>query len=248
MGTSLSIRFDDREALRLLGGAEKEVPYTLMRALNLTAEDFNRAGRAIYPTEFHARNPQLARWLFPPYLGAAQKATKTNLRVILDTGLSAAILDPFETGKPHGPSLRNAGRLPAVPSDDLRITPMTVIPRQLYPVNLGLQVRRDPKGGTFYYALGKKSIAKHLTPLHTTSGGRTQLKGRFRTFQIDGPKGPMILQRETGGDVRVLWFLKPSVPRPASLRFVQLGRRIATERWPINLNNSALFALLHPKP
>jgi hypothetical protein len=245
---SLTIQFDDQAVFKLLGDAANEAPFTLALALNKTGEDVNAARRALYPSQFRARNPQLIKWLAPPYLGRDKKATKTNLSVLLDTGLSAAILDPFETGKPHGMS--RLGQMPAVPSTGfggLRPTALAVVPRQLYPGNIGLAPRRDPKG-TIYYALGRNSIRKNLKPQHITAAGKLQMQGRFRTFQIPGRKGPIILQRTGPGlrNTRLLWSLLPSVPRPANLRFVEVGRTTALERWPVNLNNSALWVLLHP--
>jgi hypothetical protein len=245
----VTIRVDDQAVQKLLGDAVKEIPFTLALALNRTGEDINAARRDLYPTQFHARNQQLIRWLAPPYLGRDKKATKTNLTVLLDTGLSARFLDPFETGRPH--QIDRLGRLVAVPSSGfggLRPMPMTVIQKQLYPVNLGLQLRRDPKGGNAYYALGRGSIKKRLTPLHVTAAGKHQWQGRFGTFQVDTPKGPMIFQRTGPGyrNTRLLWSLKPSVPRPANLRFVEVGKTVAAAKWLSNLNNSALWVLLHP--
>ncbi len=205
-----------------LGQHPREMIKGIITALNRLGESGYAAIRENYPRHFQVRNRQLLDWLAPRYLGREAQATPTNLSVLLTTAGRASLLSPFETGLPH--TTDRLGRLVAIPSDTgigLRAFPMQVIPRALYPVNLGLQIRRDPKQGVLYYALGRNAIKRKLTPERTTASGKIQLQGKQGTFQVDGPRGPIIFQRYGPGrrDVRALWFLRPSVRRPADLEF-----------------------------
>jgi hypothetical protein len=88
----------------------------------------------------------------------------------------------------------------------------SVPPRALFPENLGLAPKRDADGSS-YYALGRGSIKKKLTPFRKTSGHKVRIEGKSNTFMVNPLyqqtklKMPVIFQR-VGKGLRVLWIFK----------------------------------------
>jgi hypothetical protein len=123
--------------------------------------------------------------------------------------------------------------MPAVPAKALRLTPGTVIDREWYPGNLGLQPMRDPSGKG-YYATGKGSKARGL-------GGPKPMQGKLGTYQV----GPYIFRRwGTAPDAtELIWTLKPSVRRPASLHYRDAVQATVSTRWAVNMQGAWEFAV-----
>jgi hypothetical protein len=215
-----TIRVDDSDVLGYLEKHSRHAPHALAHALNRTAEE---ALDAIWT---HVKSVMTIRTLprqfvAPKILPTALRARNDKLFAVIETEGIGKLLNPFETGIPHFGGFRPV----AVPSAFLRTTKATVIPRRLYPGNLGLAPMRDA-GGALYYARGKGSKQRGLS-------GPKPTQGRYNTFQI----GNVIYQRTGPGQagIKPIWFLKPSVPRPANLEYLSTAQRIVQERWAINL-------------
>lgn len=233
---------------RFTAAYREQLPFAIATALNRTGEDANAALRAHIEDKFTIRVPSLLRYVAPVQLPRPNRATKQNLTVILETDRIGRLFNPFEQGVPKSGSVE---RPLIVPSDALRLTKKTVIPRSLYPGNLGLTPKRDP-AGTSYYALGRNSKKKKLTPFHTTGRGVTQVKGRRRTFVLDPrynrnitPAQAGIYQRTGPGkhDIRLLWHFTERVQRPAVLEFYDTVDRTWDARIGPNFEGAMAFAL-----
>lgn len=249
-----SILLDATKFERFTSVYRQQAPYAISVALNRTADDVNAALRLGLRQRFTIRQPGLLEHVAPTQLPAPNRATKTDLRVFLETERIGQLFNPFETG---APKFSQGGRPLIIPSDrtgpdggaPLRPSKTTVIPRSLYPANLGLTARRDPAGKP-YYALGRKAIAQGKTPVHRTAGGKIQVKGKRRTFALDPRYNPAIPARIAGiyqrtgpgkHDIRLLWHYADRVRRPAILEFYATAERVWNAR--IGPNVEGAFAL-----
>lgn len=241
----MDIRVDAKEVLGWLNATSKQAPFAIALAMNRTAEEANYAGQRLARKNFTIREEKVVRYAFPVPIPSSERATKSRLAILLEPARQGVLLEPFEEGKPHGPD--RLGRPVAMPSygpGGLRTTKRTVIPRQIYPVNLGLQRRLDPSGKT-YYALGRGSIKKGLTPYSTVNGGYVK-QGRFGTYEVPSKRNPgqsLVFQRKQGpaasgrggaGSV-LLWVMKPMVKRPKILHFVETISATIDGRFEANL-------------
>lgn len=239
----VTVEIDTSQVDAMLGVLREEAPFAIATALNRTAEDGLYAVRQALPHSFTLRQPGLAEAIAPRFLPAGVRARKDRLTVELeptDRGsfLSGKIVDPFERGIPK--TSDRLGRIPAVPTNQLRITKGTVIPRALYPVNLGLQPRLDPSSRTTYYALGKNAIKHRLTPFRSD-----KVKvGKRGTFEIALGNGrSIVLQRQGSGKAVVLWYLQPVVRRPPVLHYNETMIREINTAWPRNIENAVAYAI-----
>lgn len=141
-------------------------------------------------------------------------ATKDNPRAILRIDPTRDLLAKFERGGTKRPRYtRNI----AVPRD-ARADVAQVIPKRLRPKSLQLQTVR-------------------------TATGKTQVKGRSRTFLIRTESFEGIFQRVRGGGMRLLYGLERSVQIPASLEFERTARLVAARTWEIHLNRALVYAI-----
>lgn len=244
----IDIHVDIDQAIAEVGRYTGQMPFAIATALNRTGEDGNAALRASIGQHFIVRDDRLLRYVAPTILPRDQRASKTNLSVVLKTEGRGRILDPFEIG------LAKTGTLAkpvAIPTATLRPTPRAVVPRRMYPANLGLTPKKTPTG-TSYYALGRGSILHHKTPIHHTARGAVQIKGKQRTFVLDprlhrgiAPEQWGVYQRigPKRGDIRMLWRYVDQVPRPAILEFEETVRRTVETRWAPNFDGAFAFAL-----
>lgn len=245
MANGFDIRVDPKEVLGLLNSLSDQAPFAIAVAMNRTAEEANFAGRQLARKNFTIREEKVLRYAFPIPIPNVERATKHRLSILMEPTRHGLLLEAYEEGKPH--TFDRMGRPVAMPSfgsGGLRTTKATVIPKQLYPVNLGLQVRRDPKGTT-YYALGRNSIKKQLTPF-SSAGGKQVKQGRFGTYEVKSQTRPgvsFVFQRKQGpaapgargaGSV-LLWVMKPMVKRPKVLGFYDTINRTIEGRWEANL-------------
>jgi hypothetical protein len=229
------LQLDAKEVLAYFAFAGSRAPLGISIALNRTAELATARTRTRVRRVMDVRSEQALRFALPVVLPGKLRANPSNLRAIIEPERIGQIYGPFEQGEIHGAD--SLGRMPAIPSTGfmgLRKTEKTVIPRALYPVNLGLQPRRDASSTKIYYALGgRRSKRFSQSPARLTSGGKVQLQGKRRTFQLPGAMGPVIWQRFGPGprDIRALWFLRPSVPRPALLQLYETVQNTIDDEW-----------------
>lgn len=221
----------------------KQVPFAASLALNRVADEINATLRQEVPKRFTIREPALLRHLAPRDLPRHQRATKERLTATIMTAELSAMLGPFEAGEPHVRSLR---RPVIVPTTSLRPGKRSKIPRTLYPVNLGLQPRRDA-AGSLYYALGRGSRAKSRTPFKQGQRGWS-IQGKLGTFALDPKYHPGITKAQAGvyqrlgGSVRKLWHYVDRVQRPASLQYHATADRIMESRFNPNFDGALQFA------
>lgn len=245
MSVGLVIDVRVKEVISFLQRIHPQFPFAASVALNRTAEDGLAALRTDIPKRFTIREAKVMKWIAPMQLPRPNRATKQNLAATLKTDGYGRIFAPFEEGIPKTPSGRLGGPLAPfviVPTSNLRPTKQTVIPRSLYPTNLGLSPRRDASGKT-YYALGKGSIEKGLTPFKGSA-----VMGKRGTFAlIPGrhnirPDQAGVYQR-TGGTVRMLWALEPRVRRPKILHYQDTIASVVARRFAPNWDGAWALAM-----
>lgn len=240
---------DTRATEKALAGVLKQHRFATINAMNRTGEDCNAAIRHRMEQEFTVRDKRLPYFVAPQRLRPEQRANKNTLSVVLETEGSGRILNPFETGIPR--VQRSALEPVAIPTQSLRFSDRTVVPRRWYPHNLGLTPRKDASGSTFF-ALGRNAIRDQLTPFKNTARGATQIKGKRRTFVLDpqhhrgiSPKQHGVYVRIGKGpeDIRMIWRYVREVPRPPILSFRKTAIDTWNARWPVNFAGAFAHAL-----
>lgn len=229
------LRVDDQEIVRFFANLGERAPRFIAIALNRTRDWGVLEARKHAMEAFNVRSKAALNFALPMIPPAAFRATPAKLRAIVEPERIGQVYSPFEKGEQH---VRDAlGRPVAVPTSALRPTEMTTIPRQWYPVNLGLQPRLDPSG-TKYYALGRNSIKRRLTPYRKTATGAVVKEGKLGTYEVQSKKNPserLVFQRRLGpgnkGGV-LIWVLKDSVPRPPILHVLQILQKNIDAHWP----------------
>lgn len=226
--SGFALRVDAGATLSYFDALKRDCPKAIAVALNRTAEDGLAVIRRNVQANFTMRTLPL-NFVAPQVLPAAYRAREDKLTATLDTYGAGKILNPFETGQPHG--IDRLGRMPAVPGKALRPTKGAIIARQWYPANLGLQPMRDANGSA-YYATGKGAKARGLT-------GPKPMQGKLRTYQI----GNRIFRRwgSGKGETELIWTLTPAVRRPAVLHYRDDATATTNSRWPINMRGAWEF-------
>lgn len=211
----IRITLDTRQMLRQLADFRRDqLPFWASLVLNGVASEVQAAQKQVLMQRGGYRSAGGLKWaLNQVRFDRQSRATKEKLRaeVFVFPGVGTYSLLPVrERGGIRGASSRTPGvgiygpRV-AVPLEEN-------MPRQLYPVNLGLQPRRAVDGG---FQLGRRRIG--AADLDTW--GRTRsLRGKERTWVMRTGRGPMVFQRigrgNTIGARRALFALKTSVPVP----------------------------------
>ena len=228
----MAIKVDAREVLGMLNSLASYAPKAIAVALNRTAELATAAGRAHARTVFHVRSEQALRFALPQVLPGKLRATEKRPYAIIEPERIGKIYGPFEEGAIHG--VDRLGRMPAVPTAALRPAVNALIPRTMFPTALGLQVRADASGRA-YYALGKDSLKRRLTPNRIRKGGQLIKVGKRGTYEVASKTNPnqrLIFQRLPGQKRgTLLWVLTPSVPRPPILKLFETVQRTVDDRW-----------------
>lgn len=221
----MTFHLDARAALGLLASLHEETDRAIAIALNRTAEEGLAELREGVRARFVIRTP----WILPPReLPRSERARPGRLGVTVQPGYAgggggerrALMLSDFEEGRPKlGRPMR------AIPSDVLRPTPESVIPRSLFPVNLGFGARRDPKGRLYVARRDKE--------------GTKRERERTRYMILGGPDWPGYGVYERIGperdDIRAIWFYRPRTSTPPRLQFGDTIQRTAGERYIVNL-------------
>lgn len=266
MGDSLvpEIRLDQaaiRKEIGLMASLGKQVPFAAMVAINRTAEEATAALRPHIQRVFTIRTPRLLDLVAPKILPGGQRATKDHLAVTLRPRDYSDVLAGFEKGERHGTRVGLDGQVEPViiPTSTLRPTKASIIAKSWYPINLGLQARRtiNPRReGPYSYALGRGSLGGNprgkkarKTPLHVTSTGKLQIKGRRGTFVLNALTAPYLdpkkwgVYRREGNQVRKLWNFAQSVERKPILQFEAIQSAVAAQRLAINFGGAYELAM-----
>lgn len=237
---------------------QRQVPYALMLALNRTATEIVDATRnRIYARGFRLRTADSYRFIRAavPYPAGPQLASKTNLRVLVgiedliqNLGKSAryAVLPLLEEGGIRvGTRALAGGQLPPSLPVPVRTSPNEVIPKALYPGNLGLQQVRGVGGGLEYQRGGRSSRRRHRNEAGTFSQ-RAAFRGRRRTFIATSKAGtPLIVQRVGPGprNTRLLFTMRRTTTVPARHFFYPTARSVINQRVPVNFEGFLALAI-----
>lgn len=242
-----------REALEAGG---RQALYAGMLAINRTVEEANAAAREQVQRAMTVRQPQ---FILPPIvLPRAARATKQNLEATAALGYPDVnpgdsigarreqILRKFEYG---GQKTARDPMVPiAIPTTAIRPSPTSVVPRALYPVNLGLTPRRSPAGD--FISGGRRGKVRTLAGGIVRSArarGRLQLEGIGGTYAITDETGrPLLILQRTGRghrDARVIWILKQRIPIPFLIPFEALATRVMEDRFEPNFAGALELAL-----
>lgn len=204
------------------GGAAKQAPFAMMRALNKTNTQGQTAVRAGVASRFIVRNPTFINRLVK--IAPEDRATKSQLiartRIEGPEGsegrgsiLARHEIDAVLT-KNGNPAIPTEAYF-YTPTDDLRLNPQQVIPRKLYPKALRLQTRRDASG----FVAPKGRITRH---------GAFQLQGKLKTFVINRPNTDTpfgIFQRDGKREgshhdnIHMIWYFTRRAHLHARLHF-----------------------------
>lgn len=237
---AFSIKVEPRELLSLIDLTDKNAPFAMAVALNRTAEDGLARLRENVRAGFTIREGHFMNLVAPQVLPSAYRARKDKLWATIEPKGAGQILAPFESGTPKraesfGADSVNLTRQVAVPTmgvGGLRTTKRTKIPRALYPVNLGLVLRRDAKSSHLFYNTGRGARKRG-------AAGPPPIQGRYGTFVTPGKKPGVrvIWQRSEGHEKRPrpLWFLVDVVRRPANLGFYRGVQETVDTRWVPNM-------------
>src|SRR6185437_8525203 len=137
-----------------IAGIRQQLPYATAIAINRTAEEVLAEGRKEILENFDVRVPFFD--LPPVQLPAVWRATKDRPIATVALGDNegvntigarrVAIFSKFELGGTKDAS--NPDFPIAIPTSAIRPSPADLVPRSLYPVNLGLAPRKDASGAT----------------------------------------------------------------------------------------------------
>lgn len=158
-----TIQVDITQVTKYLQGLGRQAPFALSKGVNDSIRTAQREMQASVPKNFTLRSPNTAR-LFSRAVKATF-TTKQNLTGDIRIEGPETALGPdrrinqmllrHETGGQHtNQTLYRVGQSMAplgffLPEKGLR-TAGGAIPRKLYPVNIGVQGRRDPSGATIF--------------------------------------------------------------------------------------------------
>lgn len=232
---NLEIRVNATEAVGLLGRISDNFPRARTWALNRTAEEVNaqlqRDARAAMIFR-GAPGARVLRLYAPTRLPGILRARDDKPSATpVDPYSGGKILRPFETGA--WKTGNRFGSTPAIPTKYARPTPQSSIPKKLFPSSL------FPELGTNY------SIGKDATKWSRGKGRKGKSFKSVKPFILNpstmkglGPKawGIYIRTEAQGrGNIRMLWAFRPAVRRPKTLHTYATARRVASERWSINM-------------
>jgi hypothetical protein len=221
----------------------RQLPFATAVALNATADYAQQAVRQKMRRVFFMRSSASENWLLNQVrIPNHKRATKSRLAVTLD-------IDPAQGGKAarssllpmlEGGFLRSSPRV--IGSTDLfargsiavpnRESPLSQIPRSLYPSSLGLQQRRDVDGNWQAVKVGRGARARQQW---------YGLKGKRRTFVVRTSAGRgLVLQRTGPGkeQVRTLFLIRP----PAFVRPRAFFFDTAQEEFKVRILDNLRFA------
>lgn len=245
---SVTIDLDISSAVsKLTNIEERQIPFALARATNLTATDFQDAMRAGIAQRFILRRAnfilntvKIQRGDFATSKGFKQGGGKFEATVSIggDVGTKRAgsgILVKFEEGGEKRSSDPNTPLI--MPTRALQPSPAELPPLNMYPKHLGLVERR---GVT-------KPIPAHI---HVTRRGVPQIQGTRRTFVLDpsidhGANVWGVYQRfgPKRSDIRLIWRYRMRIQIPRRLQFNETAQRVVPDRFRQNFQKTLAEAL-----
>lgn len=223
------MEYQGADAERFLAAVRGQLPFATSKAINDTAKDFQKAETEHIFSAFTVRREGFTK----RSVKLTDRANKTKLwaRVAMEdpgqVASSRSLFAKFESG---GTKTGTTLQPVAIPSDNLRISPKTNIPRSMYPKALGLVARRGVKG-----ILSAKT--------HVTSRGKIQIKGKRRTFVLGPPAVWGVYRRVNKEEIELLWTFKQRIPIPKRLSFVAIARKVVGDRFGPNFSLAFAFAV-----
>lgn len=204
--------------------SRRHAPYAVANGLNRTAKEIAEAVRArVFQRGFRIRSSQSAAFIraaIPDPKGIMQ-ASKTRLRAFVNIGeglgksVRYTVLPTAEAGGVRTGTMAMAGSYgPRIPVP-IRASQGEMIPRAMYPANLGLQQRRKISGGT--------------------TGAK--LQGKQRTFVVPSKRtgDPIVMQRVGRNEVRALFVMKRAITVGPRNFFFPTASRVYRDRTAINI-------------
>lgn len=245
--TGVSIQLDISKAVAWLTDKEqRQIPYALARATNMTATDFQDAMRAGIARRFTLRQPRfimnsvkIERGNWATSKGFKSGGGKFSATVSMGGEGSkrsrSGVLVKFEEGGEKTSADPNYPII--IPTAALRGSFAELPPRSMYPKNLRL--------------LPRQGIESTMPAnVHVTKRGVEQLKGKRRTFVLDptkhiGANVWGVFQRfgPNRSDIRLIWRYKTRVKIPQRLQWAETAQRIVPERFAANFRTALAEAL-----
>lgn len=209
---------------RLTNIEQRQVPFAMSLALNRTAEEIQTAQRGELRSNFTIRRPWVEQGV---KIARQNRSTKEKLSVSIEIDPSRSFLTKFEAGGTKTPR----GRSITVPHGAKR--------------NKSDVIQKGERPRSFQFVQAASSL-KTRTTIY---------KGLKRTFMIQRPDGSGLILRRMGRRgkgpahsmrdprLKVLYILTPSAQLKPSLEFYSTGRRIAGERFMVNMNGFLAHAI-----
>lgn len=228
------IQHDAEEVKAWFAAFGKQVPFAASVAINRTGEDILAETRSTMARTFTVRSYSGRKFLPDAQLVGSRRATKTRLYAFVGVGNPAAGPKTLQ-GRMHAIYARQeyeggvsqAGRndfyIPADRVDNPGYQP----PRKLYPVNLGLAIKRGINGSWTEAKRGVKRKKDGYFILPSVNGSR---KGYGIYHRDPGARGP-----GSRGDISAVWFLRPSLRRKPRPFFQMTVQRVTDRRWSANM-------------
>jgi hypothetical protein len=240
--------------------ARQQIPFALANALNKTANDVQRQVQEGLNTRFTIA-PQRTRFMarLIKRRKGEDSATKASLvaRVRVEgpetvTGRdpAAPLLTRHEQGGTHTrpPDLTQF----YLPTDEIRPSDRSLVPRALYPSSLRLVPRRSPDG-----VLPAKKRGKVRTLAGKAISNRARraqgLEGVGGTFTINDPDTgrPLGIYQRTGRgrrDLRKLWSFRTKVSLRPRLAFHATAKQVVPQRISENFSRALAQAIRTARP
>jgi hypothetical protein len=201
----ITVSMDARPLIKDMDAlGQRQIPFAMMKTINETAEDGQAEEQELVARKFTLRRPTFV--LNTVKINRGEFATKDNLRAIVRIDPERDVLSKFEDDGEK--SAMFAGHALAIPIEAKR-SKQDIVQNSMRPRALQL---------TQVFSKSSDKIAKGV-------------KGTFMIQHADGTGG--IYQR-VGSTIHLLFTLKPRVPLPKSLAFVDTFKRVCAERMPIN--------------
>ncbi len=215
----------------LIAKDAKQFSTVVANALNRTASEALDEGRRqwSHTQGITVRDTRFADFMFR----LVERAKPNNLQATVGiVGPKAGIITRHITGDVAQSTDPLLGQL-YIPTQALRTTPQTVIPKGMYPKALRLIESRSPSG---------------LLPARSrlTARGKLKIQGKRSTFVMisAGGRGIGIFQRigPSKGDVIELWRYVSTAHVPARFPLGQIINQVVSDRLAINLEGYARLA------
>lgn len=221
------------------GGAQRQVPYAVSRALNTTNNQMQTAVRASLRQHFIVRRATFIDRMvkIKPEDRATKQKLKARLRIEGPEGseFKGDLLIRHEEG-----GTRQTAPYFFIPTEVLRFPPQANIPQSMYPKALRLESRKDIVG-----TLGSTG--------RITRRGTLQLQGKRRTFILNRPNTdtPLgIFQRKEGRpgrsrphDIALIWYFVRTVHLKQRLQFGPTTKAVYEKEFTPNVRQAFADAL-----